>query len=169
MLQHQHGLHKVLAPPVKLVDFDWAHAPLRSLTPEGAAGESAPRPLKIHTAGTLTALVVYIALDLDGDPANVVCTGPDSPNVAWDQCARHLPLPLHVRPGDELAVSARHTDCYLQTLRLSNYSADMLVRQEGGAGGAGEEATLVGLPQLVGNPRFAGLGVAMERPSAATR
>ena len=154
-LQDYEGQCKVLAPPIRLLDFDWAHAPLSKLTPEGAAGESARLPLRVHTAGVLTSLVVYLTLDLDGTEENIICTGPESANVAWDQCARHLPMALSVKPGDELAVTARHSDCYLQTLSLGDFTASMLV-----AGSEGERE----LAHLVGNPSARGLSVAMEPP-----
>ena len=79
----------------------------------------------------------------------------------WEQVARHLPVPLAVAPGDTLHVAAAHTDCYLQTLKLSNYTAEMLVR--GGTETAGV------MSNLVGNPSAAGLSVAMERPVARSR
>jgi hypothetical protein len=158
-LRHYHGQYRALGPPVELLAFDWASMPLRRLTTEGACGASAPTALPIHTEGVLTALVVYLHLDLNGEAANRVSTGPDSPNIAWDQCARHLPMPLRVQPGDELSLIAKHTDCYLQTLALSGFTAEML-DQSPSYGGC--------LAHLVGAPNAQGLSVTMEL-AAATR
>ena len=144
--------HRPLAPPVKLLSFDWAHAPLRSLTKDAATGHSPPLPLHVHTDGCLSALVVYLTLDLDGDVANLISTGPESPNVAWEQVARHLPMPLRVRKGDELTLTASHTDCFLQTLTVGGFTAAMLDDEHGG------------LRHLVGAPNARGLSVAMDKP-----
>ena len=103
---------------------------------------------------------ITISLDLDGTPANTISTGPLSPNLAWDQCARHLPTAISVRPGDELTLVARHTDCYLQTLRLSGFTADMLAKQG---------TPLGGQAKLVGNARVQGLSVVLDAPVGARR
>ena len=147
----QHEPHcKQLAPPIRLLSFDWAEAPLATLT--RTSGESGSLPLHIERDGTLSAFLVYLTLDLDGDPVNVISTGPDRrEQKAWDQSARHLPVPLSVRAGDELRVSAQHTDCFFQTIRVGGYSADMLRAD-------------LGLPHLVANPSAQGLTVAMEAP-----
>ncbi len=152
-LQHLRGLHRRLAPPLKIFDFDWASADLAKLEQPRA---SAPLPLRIERAGRLTALVVYFDLDLDGRAENVLCTGPDSPNIAWDQGARFLPVPLAVEAGDELTVVGRHTDAYFQTIELSGFSADMLLPD-------------LGVPHLVGNPNGRALAVALAAPAAETR
>ena len=51
----------------------------------------------MQVRGQLTAMVVYFTLDLNGEPSNILNTGPDSPNMAWDQALRFLPAPLHVQ------------------------------------------------------------------------
>ena len=147
-LQHHEGRYKRLAPPVELLSFDWG-GKLSRLEKHTKGGESPKLPLRIEASGTLTCLVVYFTLRCDGEPQNHICTGPDSPNVAWDQCARHLPVPLHVERGEELSLVARHTDCYLTTLELGNFRAQRLERS-------------VGHPQLVGNPNARGLSVSMQ-------
>ena len=149
-LQHHEGRYKRLAPPLELLSFDWG-GKLSTLSRHTCGGESARLPLRIEASGTLTCLVVYFTLRCDGEPENLISTGPDSPNVAWDQCARHLPVPLHVREGEELGVVARHTDCYLTTLELSGFRASRLERD-----------VVVGHPNLVGNPNARGLSVSMQ-------
>ena len=140
----------------------WARCPLGALTAEGASGESPPRSLHVHTPGRLSALLVYLTLDLDGTPANLLSTGPESPNVAWEQVVRHLPVSLSVERGDVLSVTARHTDCYLQTLSLGGLTASMVEV-------VGEPALGRQLQTLVGSPAARGLSVALERPVAPTR
>ena len=144
--------HRPLGPPVQLATFDWAHAPLDTLTAEGATGASAPLPLRVDADGCMSALIVYLTLDLDGDPGNIISTAPDSPNLAWEQVARHMPMALRVRKGDELTLVATYTDCYLQTLALSGFTADMLDTERGG------------LSRLIGAPSARGLSVVMEPP-----
>jgi hypothetical protein len=96
-------------------------------------------------------------MDLDGDPANAISTGPDVlEQVAWDQCARHLPVPLAVRPGETLRVAAHHTDCFFQTIQVGGYTADMLCPS-------------LGVPHLVGNTSAQGLSVVMDAPLRGAR
>lgn len=151
-LQHHPRHHRVLAPPLRLFDFDWARGALDSVaTPR----RSPPLPLEISAVGTLTAFVIYFDLDLDGNRANRLSTGPASPNRAWDQSTRFLPVGCEVRPGDALTVVASHSECHLATLALAGYTADALGS--------------VGLPELVGLPGAAGLTVAMAPPVAPAR
>lgn len=155
-LQHRReGSHyKRLSEPVELLCFDWAHASLEALG--ATAGESRRLPLRITRPGALTTLIVYLTLDLDGDPANTICTGPDSPNRAWDQCARHLPVPLRVEKGESLTLVARHTDCYLQTLEVSGFNPAQL------ASSHAPGCAVDGLRHLVRNPGARGLSVSLQ-------
>ena len=155
-LQHQREgtNYRRLSEPLKLLSFDWAHASLDSLG--ATAGESRRLPLRITRSGALTTLVVYLTLDLDGDPGNVINTGPDSPNRAWDQCARHLPVPLRVEKGDSLTLLARHTDCYLQTLEISGFNPGSL------ASSSTPGCAVEGQRHLVRNPGARGLSVSLQ-------
>lgn len=146
------GAYRRLGPPVRLFDFDWVDAALATM---GEGRQSAPLPLRIEHAGQLTTLVVYFTLDLDGCPANIISTAPESPNVAWDQAARHLPVPLRVTPGDDLTLRGRHTDCYLQTLTIGGFKANML----------GDAKRYVSTAMLVNNPNSSNLTVALEAPN----
>lgn len=152
---HKEGwYYRRLAAPMKLLSFSWSDCELDELGEP--KGESARLPLTLTQSGILTALVVFLKLDLNGEPENEICTGPDSPNTAWDQCARHLPVPLRVRKGEVLTVVAKHTDCYLQTLEVSGFATESLVCAENGP------THVVGLPHLVRNPQARGLSVTLQ-------
>ena len=71
---------------------------------------------------------------------------------------RHLPASLSVRPGDALAVTARHTACYLQNVTVSGYSADML-----------REPPPKELEHLIGNPQARGLTASLDAPVGRKR
>ena len=148
----QHG-HRQLSPPVRLFDFDWATSPLDELLKPRT---SAPLRLSIEASGTLTAFVIYFSLDLDGTPPNLINSGPRSPNIAWDQSVRYLPVGLKVRKADVLAIVAKHSDCHLASIALHNFSTDMVV-------------TDVGRADLVANPSAAKLTAVLAGPIAATR
>ena len=130
-LQHlPAGAYRRLAPPVRLLQIDWEHAPLDQLA---GGGESAPSLLHIESDGLLTALVLYFSLDLDGDDDGdgdePLSTGPDSASSAWDQRARYLPVALGVRAGDSLQLSATYTQTYVRTIEVAGHTEDMLTHE----------------------------------------
>ena len=151
-LEHHPAHHRVLGPPLRLFDFCWADGPIEEVA---RPRTSPPLPLSITERGTCTAFVIYFDLDLDRTAANGLCTGPASPNVAWDQSARYLPVGIEVAPGDALSVVATHSECHLATLTLSGYAAECV--------------GTIGLPQLVGEPTAANLTVVLAPPAAPTR
>ena len=144
--------YKRLAKPVRLIDINWATAPLEEL---GRGGESRALPFAIESAGTLTALVLYLSLDLDGTADNELSTGPDSPTTAWDQRARYLPCPLHVQPGETLHLVATHSETYLRSVVIGGITGDMLGQH--------------GIDGLVGNSWANGMAVVMQAPIAPSR
>ena len=135
-LQHiAPGGYRALAPPLRLFAFDWAACePADAL----CAARSVQHQLRVTADGILSAMLIYFTLDLDGDPAHAISSGPENPTTHWEQNARWLPHELRVRRGEAFTLTARHDDHHVSTVRLANVKPHQL---EG----------MVGHPHLVGN------------------
>ena len=95
--------YTILAPPLKLFDFDFAGTPVDQLT----QGRTTDLALTFERGGVLSAFLIYF--DLHCNPANSFSNGPSNKRlVAWDQNARYLPIEVHVSQGMRLLVRAEH-------------------------------------------------------------
>ena len=97
-------MQRRLAPPVRLFDFDFARAPVESLT-RGRSSDGLV--LEVAESGLLTAILVYFTLECD--ESHSFSNGPKQHGlVAWDQNVRTMPIEMRVARGMRLPLSASH-------------------------------------------------------------
>src|SRR6185295_1888833 len=99
-----------------------AECPLYSLdfaTDDLTAPPQAPEPrLVIHTAGSLSALVLFFRARFDDEIA--ISTAPDAPATHWGHDIRILPVAQEVQAGDQIPLVATLEGNYgRQKLRLA--------------------------------------------------
>ena len=136
---------KQLSKPMRLFTFELANAPLEGLR-EG--GTSPPLPFSIERSGVFNALLLYFSLDLDGDPSNIVTSGPECATSHWDQGARWLPMECHVKKGQKLSLIATHSDHHVATMQVSGILPEMV-------------QSAVGHPHMVSLPAAQGCAVSL--------
>ncbi len=102
---------QVLSEECPLFAIDFAADDLAAPPPQ-------PQPtLKIRTAGTLGALIIFFRARFDDEIS--ISTAPDAPATHWGHDIRILAAAREVRPGDEIALTASLDGAYgRQKLRL---------------------------------------------------
>ncbi len=102
---------QVLSEECPLYSIDFSADDLAAPPPQ-------PQPLlRIRTAGTLGALVVFFRARFDDEIA--ISTAPDAPATHWGHDIRILATAREVQPGDEIALAASLEGAYgRQKLRL---------------------------------------------------
>lgn len=127
--------YQILGPSLEIFEFDWTQEEPGTL----AKGRTTSAlPLRFDCPGICNGLLIYFTLQMDAregmasingedtEASAEYSSGFDNPHSHWDTPIRFLPVELHVRKGDELALTARHNLHDLDHLKISGIPPSML-------------------------------------------